>query len=48
MKCRKFDADFKQARFMLATGQRIGECLAVLWMDVDVDRGQIQVAAAPS
>jgi integrase len=48
MKCRKFDADFKQARVMLATGQRIGECLAVLWMDVDVDRGQIQVAAAPS
>jgi hypothetical protein len=31
-----------------ATGQRIGECLAVLWMEVDVDRGQIQVTAAPA
>ena len=28
------------ARFMLATGQRIGECLAVLWTEVDLDRGQ--------
>lgn len=33
------------ARFMLATGQRIGECLAVLWLEVDVDRGQIQVTS---
>ena len=32
-------------RFMLATGQRIGECLAVIWMEVDVDRGQIQVTS---
>jgi len=31
--------------FMLATGQRIGQCLAVLWMEVDVDRGQIQVTS---
>jgi len=33
------------ARFMLATGQRIGECLAVLWTEVDLDRGQIRVTS---
>lgn len=33
------------ARFMLATGQRIGECLAVIWMEVDLDRGQVQVTS---
>lgn len=32
-------------RFMLATGLRMGECLAVLWMEVDVDLAQIQVTS---
>lgn len=31
------------ARFLLATGQRIGEGLAVYWMDVDLDRGRVIV-----
>lgn len=30
-------------RFMLGTGQRIGECLAVLWLEVDLTRSQVEV-----
>lgn len=30
-------------RFLLATGQRIGECLAVRWLDVDLDAGVVNV-----
>ncbi|MGW5239240.1 site-specific integrase [Monashia sp. NPDC004114] len=30
-------------RFLLATGQRIGECLAVAWLDVDLDAAQVEV-----
>jgi integrase len=31
------------SRFMLATGQRIGECLAVLWMDLDLTGSTVDV-----
>lgn len=31
------------ARFVLATGLRLGEALGVLWEDVDLDRGTLQV-----
>jgi len=30
-------------RFLLATGQRIGECLAVTWLDVDLVAGTVAV-----
>ncbi|MEO6412724.1 MAG: site-specific integrase [Pedococcus sp.] len=30
-------------RFLLATGQRIGECLGVCWVDVDLDGGSVAV-----
>lgn len=30
-------------RFLLATGQRIGECLGVYWMDVELERGRVLV-----
>ncbi len=30
-------------RFLLATGQRIGECLAGNWLDVDLDNGRLFV-----
>ena len=30
-------------RFLLATGQRIGECLAVTWLDVDLAAGTVAV-----
>lgn len=30
-------------RFLLATGQRIGECLGVIWMDVDLDGSRVRV-----
>jgi integrase len=30
-------------RFMLATGQRIGECLGVLWQEVDLAQRQVEV-----
>jgi len=33
------------ARFMLATGLRIGECLSLLWMDVDLDAGRVDVTS---
>jgi integrase len=33
------------ARFMLATGLRIGECLAVLWMETDLDRCKVEVTS---
>jgi len=33
------------ARFMLATGQRIGECLGVLWMEVDLVGGRVEVSS---
>jgi integrase len=33
------------ARFMLATGQRIGECLAVLWMEADLDNAKVDVTS---
>jgi integrase len=32
-------------RFMLATGQRIGECLAVLWFEVDLQVGRVDVSS---
>ena len=32
-------------RFMLATGQRIGECLAVLWFEVDLQAGRVDVSS---
>ena len=32
-------------RFMLATGQRIGECLAVLWMEADLDNSRVEVTS---
>jgi integrase len=32
-------------RFMLATGQRIGEVLALLWQDVNLDEGTVHVNA---
>jgi integrase len=48
---RKLDADPvacaagvpELVRFMLGTGQRIGECLAVLWLEVDLTRSQVEV-----
>ena len=33
------------ARFMLATGQRIGECLGVLWMEVDLVGCRVEVSS---
>ncbi|EWT01003.1 hypothetical protein N865_12225 [Intrasporangium oryzae NRRL B-24470] len=30
-------------RFLLATGQRIGECLAVAWVDLDLDAARVEV-----
>lgn len=30
-------------RFLLATGQRIGECLAVAWLDIDLDAARVDV-----
>ncbi len=33
------------ARFMLATGLRIGECLGLLWMDVDLDARRVDVTS---
>ena len=30
-------------RFLLATGQRIGECLAVTWLDVDLEHRRVSV-----
>ena len=33
------------ARFMLATGQRIGECLGVLWMEVDLIGRRVEVSS---
>ena len=30
---------------MLATGQRIGECLAVLWFEVDLQPGRVDVSS---
>lgn len=30
-------------RFLLATGQRIGECLAVYWVDVDIEAATVAV-----
>lgn len=30
-------------RFLLATGQRIGECLAVAWVDLDLDLARVEV-----
>ena len=32
-------------RFMLGTGQRIGECLGVLWLDVDLGRRRVEVSS---
>ena len=31
------------ARFILATGLRLGEALGVRWSDIDVDRGSLRV-----
>ncbi len=30
-------------RFLLATGLRIGECLAVSWLDVDLGVGRVRI-----
>jgi len=32
-------------RFMLGTGQRIGECLGVLWLEVDLGQRQVEVSS---
>ena len=32
-------------RFMLGTGQRIGECLGVLWLEVDLGERQVEVTS---
>jgi integrase len=32
-------------RFMRGTGQRIGECLAVLWLEVDLAQRQVEVSS---
>lgn len=32
-------------RFMLATGLRIGECLGVLWLEVDLQAGRVDVSS---
>jgi integrase len=48
---RQFDADKVAVRedlpdlcrFMLATGVRIGETLAVYWSDVDLDAGVVRI-----
>jgi len=32
-------------RFMLATGQRIGECLGVLWFEIDLQAGRVDVSS---
>ena len=32
-------------RFMLATGQRIGECIGVLWFEIDLQAGRVEVSS---
>jgi len=34
-----------QVFFMLATGARIGEALAVVWSDVDLDAGTVELSS---
>ena len=36
---------FDLSAFLLATGLRIGEALAVLWRDVDLDLGVLRVTS---
>ena len=50
---KKLDADAEACaasvpelvRFMLGTGLRIGECLGVLWLEVDLGRRQVEVTS---
>lgn len=38
-------AGVPELRFMLGTGQRIGECLGVLWLEVDLAKRQVEVSS---